>query len=88
MLFHFWPGDDEHPFVALTIDDGPCPQNTALLLDILKENEATATFFIIGDHVAQCDQDEDYGRQLLRRMVEEGHELGNHTWHDRASIGL
>ncbi|MEU0517060.1 polysaccharide deacetylase family protein [Streptosporangium sp. NPDC006007] len=59
--------------VALTFDDGPGP-HTARLLDILARHQARATFFVIGQMVA-----EDRGENL-RRMVSEGHELGNHSW--------
>ncbi len=57
--------------VALTFDDGPV-QGTADLLDVLAEKGANATFFVVGSNAsAQPD--------LLARMVEEGHAVGNHT---------
>ena len=57
--------------VALTFDDGPV-QETAALLDVLAEKGAKATFFVVGSNAsAQPD--------LLARMVEEGHVVGNHT---------
>ncbi|MFI7534782.1 polysaccharide deacetylase family protein [Streptosporangium sp. NPDC049376] len=59
--------------VALTFDDGPGPY-TGRLLDILARHQARATFFVLGRMVA-----EDRGENL-RRMVVEGHEIGNHTW--------
>ncbi|MFF4992648.1 polysaccharide deacetylase family protein [Streptosporangium saharense] len=59
--------------VALTFDDGPGPY-TGKLLDILAGHQARATFFVLGRMVA-----EDRGENV-RRMVVEGHELGNHTW--------
>ncbi|GAA3124193.1 hypothetical protein GCM10010466_13840 [Planomonospora alba] len=59
--------------VALTFDDGP-GEHTASLLDTLAEHRARATFFVIGETVAAGD-----GRDL-RRMVADGHELGNHSW--------
>ncbi|MFD0886147.1 polysaccharide deacetylase family protein [Streptosporangium algeriense] len=59
--------------VALTFDDGPGPY-TGRLLDILAGYQARATFFVLGTMVA-----EDRGENL-RRMVVEGHEVGNHTW--------
>ncbi|WP_326825135.1 polysaccharide deacetylase family protein [Streptosporangium sp. NBC_01756] len=59
--------------VALTYDDGPGPY-TGRLLDVLAEYHARATFFVIGQMVAAD------GPLTLRRMVSEGHEIGNHTW--------
>src|SRR5258706_4998209 len=63
-----------HPgLVALTFDDGPDPRWTPAILDILKQEQALATFFIIGKN-GQAYPD------LLRRLVNEGHEIGNHTY--------
>lgn len=59
--------------VALTFDDGPHPKYTPLILDILKEEGIKATFFAVGTNV------ETYPA-LVRRIVSEGHELGNHTY--------
>ena len=60
--------------VALTFDDGPHPQHTPRLLDILAEHRVRATFFVIGPKVRRYPE-------IARRIVAEGHELGNHTWH-------
>jgi peptidoglycan/xylan/chitin deacetylase (PgdA/CDA1 family) len=69
------------PLVALTIDDGPDPATTPLVLEQLREHDARATFFLIGSRVT--------GRELLvRAIVAERHELGNHLMHDRPSIRL
>ncbi|MBO0721440.1 MAG: glycosyltransferase, partial [Blastocatellia bacterium] len=59
--------------VALTFDDGPHPDWTPRILDILKQEQVKATFFIIG----QNGQDDP---SLVRRIVDEGHEIGNHTF--------
>lgn len=59
--------------VALTFDDGPGPY-TARLLHMLRKYGAKATFFVVGQMVAA-----DRERTLIR-IVEDGHELGNHTW--------
>ncbi len=64
--------DPEKPVVALTFDDGPNPEITPLVLDILYENQVPATFFVCGKSI---DGNED----LLKDIVENGHELGNHT---------
>lgn len=58
--------------VALTFDDGPDPEVTPKILDMLRGHKARATFFVIGRHVEQYPE-------LARRIVAEGHELGNHT---------
>lgn len=60
--------------VALTFDDGPHPQHTPRLLDILAAHRVRATFFVIGAQVRRYPE-------IVRRIVAEGHELGNHTWH-------
>ncbi|MFK4035576.1 polysaccharide deacetylase family protein [Nonomuraea wenchangensis] len=58
--------------VALTFDDGPGP-HTAELLDLLKREDARATFFVVGGNAAAQPE-------LLRRMSDEGHLVGNHSW--------
>ncbi|HEY3027501.1 MAG TPA: glycosyltransferase [Pyrinomonadaceae bacterium] len=64
----------DHPgLIALTFDDGPDPRWTPAILDILKQENVPATFFIIGKN-GQAYPD------LLRRIVNEGHEIGNHTF--------
>ncbi len=59
--------------IALTFDDGPSDEYTAEILDILKEHQIKATFFVIGKN-AEAHPD------LLKRTVAEGHEIGNHTY--------
>jgi cellulose synthase/poly-beta-1,6-N-acetylglucosamine synthase-like glycosyltransferase/peptidoglycan/xylan/chitin deacetylase (PgdA/CDA1 family)/spore germination protein YaaH len=64
----------DHPGqIALTFDDGPDPEWTPAILDILKQESVPATFFVIGKN-GQAYPD------LLRRIVNEGHEVGNHTF--------
>ena len=58
--------------VAITFDDGPHPENTPRLIDMLKERRIKATFYVVGNMVK-------YSPQLIRRMIAEGHEIGNHT---------
>ena len=67
--------------VALTIDDGPDPVGTAAILDVLAEHDASATFFLIGSRVAGNEA-------LLDRMQEDAHEIANHTYFERASVGV
>jgi peptidoglycan/xylan/chitin deacetylase (PgdA/CDA1 family) len=71
----------EQPLVALSIDDSPHPTVTPRILDVLAEHEAHATFFIIGERI-------EGNKTILRRIVEEGHELGNHHMREAASIRL
>ncbi|OQM44742.1 hypothetical protein B6A27_14870 [Anoxybacillus sp. UARK-01] len=59
--------------VALTFDDGPHPQNTLKILNLLKKYEAKATFFMLGSRV-------DFYPDIAKKIAEEGNELGNHTW--------
>ncbi|MES1202533.1 MAG: polysaccharide deacetylase family protein, partial [Pseudomonadota bacterium] len=59
--------------IALTFDDGPDPRWTPAILDILKRHHLKATFFLIGENaVAHPD--------LVRRIFDEGHEIGNHSF--------
>ena len=60
--------------VVLTFDDGPDPDWTPKILDILKSAKVKAAFFLVGVNA------ERYPR-LVRRIVEEGHEIGNHTYY-------
>ena len=66
-------GSQASPKIALTFDDGPSDKYTAEILDILKEYNVKATFFIIGSNAQRYPE-------LLRRTVAEGHEIGNHTY--------
>ncbi len=59
--------------VALTLDDGPWPGHTETILDILKENDVKATFFMVG-YLAERYPD------VAKRVVEEGHNVANHTY--------
>ncbi|MFN6156151.1 MAG: polysaccharide deacetylase family protein [Dolichospermum sp.] len=60
--------------IALTIDDGPWPKTTAEMLDILKRNNVKATFFWVGSALQE-------NPEIAKRVVAEGHAIGNHTWH-------
>jgi len=59
--------------LALTFDDGPDPQYTPEILDVLKQKHVTATFFIIGENA------EAYPG-IVQRILADGHEVGNHTF--------
>lgn len=68
------------PVVALTFDDGPDPESTPKLLDILERYKAHATFFMTGE-AAQAHP------ELVRRVAHAGHTIGNHSW-DHPSFPL
>jgi peptidoglycan/xylan/chitin deacetylase (PgdA/CDA1 family) len=67
--------------VALTFDDGPDPRTTPLILDTLRDRGVGATFFVVGQQVAE-------NPALLRRIVAEGHAIGNHTYDHADMSGL
>lgn len=59
--------------MALTFDDGPNPENTPHLLDVLDRYDARATFFVLGRKATQHPN-------LIAEMAGRGHEIGNHSW--------
>ena len=67
-----WKIYSEKDELFLTFDDGPHPEQTAFVLDELKKYNAKATFFCIGKNVLDHPD-------IYRRIVEEGHAVGNHT---------
>jgi peptidoglycan/xylan/chitin deacetylase (PgdA/CDA1 family) len=68
-----WQGPRTGNRIALTFDDGPS-ESTGMLLDLLEEYGAKATFFQVGVHVRRLPE-------VARQVVERGHEIGNHTEH-------
>jgi peptidoglycan/xylan/chitin deacetylase (PgdA/CDA1 family) len=70
----------EGQYIAMTFDDGPHKTNTPRLLDMLKERHIHATFFLVGENVVENEE-------IVKRIVAEGHELGNHSWsHPQLSL--
>lgn len=67
-----WRMDRHEKAVYLTFDDGPIPEATPFILDILKEHGVKATFFMVGDNVRKFPH-------LYQRILDEGHQAGNHT---------
>lgn len=61
------------PYVALTFDDGPNPNTTPQVLDILRRHGVKATFFVVGQSAARH-------KDIVARAAAEGHEIGSHTW--------
>ncbi len=68
-----WRGDKTRKVVYLTFDDGPIPEVTPKLLDILKREGIHATFLMVGENAAKHPE-------LLQRVLSEGHRVGNHTY--------
>ncbi|WCR27206.1 polysaccharide deacetylase family protein [Paenibacillus thiaminolyticus] len=62
--------------IALTFDDGPDPKNTPAILELLKQHDAKATFFLVGWRVKD-------NPELVKRTVREGHEVGNHSYYHK-----
>ncbi|MDP9396198.1 MAG: polysaccharide deacetylase family protein [Actinomycetota bacterium] len=71
----------DRPVLALTIDDGPHPDTTPALLEVLGRHQARATFFLIGERAARHPE-------LVRAIAADGHQLGNHLWQDRPTVRL
>src|ERR1022692_905272 len=80
MFFSSWfgpsiaslPVSPAAPRVAITFDDGPS-ETTPQVLDLLAEYGAHATFFLVGMNTLRLPE-------VARRVLREGHEVGNHTW--------
>lgn len=69
-------GADGRKVAYLTFDDGPSEKITSRILDILKEENIKATFFVIGKSVDESEKNQ----QIVKRMAQEGHSIGNHTY--------
>ena len=67
--------------VALTFDDGPHPEYTPQILDILDEYGVKATFFVVGENAARYPE-------IVKRIIDSGHEIGNHTWSHKGMKGI
>lgn len=68
-----WSIPTDQKEVFLTFDDGPIPEVTPWVLDVLKAYDFKATFFCVGDNVRKYDS-------IYDRIMEEGHSIGNHTF--------
>jgi peptidoglycan/xylan/chitin deacetylase (PgdA/CDA1 family) len=74
-----WYVDTTAPVFALTFDDGPSPETTPHLLEVLARHRARATFFLMGERIrAHAD--------LVGRIAEQGHEVANHLMRDERSL--
>ncbi|MFD3448160.1 delta-lactam-biosynthetic de-N-acetylase [Microbacteriaceae bacterium 4G12] len=70
----FYIGDTKKKDIYLTFDNGYEKGYTSKILDVLKEKKVPATFFVTGHYVKEQSE-------LVKRMVKEGHIIGNHSWH-------
>ena len=75
-VLYFAATDDS--VLALTIDDSPDSATTSLLLEVLRTYDVHATFFVITDQIPGNES-------ILRQLLEEGHEIGNHQTRDERS---
>lgn len=69
-----WEVPTHRKLIALTFDDGPDESKTPVILDLLKQYDAKATFFVVGSRVEKLPH-------IVKREREEGHDVGNHTFH-------
>lgn len=70
----YYVGDNSEKIIYLTFDCGYENGNTEAILEALKKHNANATFFVVGHYLESAPE-------LVKRMVEEGHTVGNHTYH-------
>ncbi|MBZ9606679.1 polysaccharide deacetylase [Clostridium estertheticum] len=68
--------NDGKKIAFLTFDDGPSTTVTPQILDILKEYDVKATFFLIGENIEENEK----SKELVKREFNEGHAIGNHTY--------
>lgn len=80
------PGDDRR-LVTFTFDDGPTPDTTPEILQVLHQHHVRATFFVIGSYLEGDKPRAKVARHVLQKLVAAGHLVGNHT-HDHAKLDL
>ena len=68
-----WHGDRKKKKIYLTFDDGPVPDVTDHILDVLSDLDVKATFFCVGDNIKKYPE-------VFKRIIEEKHGIGNHTF--------
>lgn len=76
---HYEPTDN-HRYITFTFDDGPFPETTPHVLDLLDRFHVRATFFFIGRYLDGDDVRAEKTREVARRIVSAGHLVGNHTY--------
>ncbi|GGE69813.1 polysaccharide deacetylase family sporulation protein PdaB [Priestia taiwanensis] len=68
-----WEAPMKEKLIAITFDDGPDPIFSSQVLDVLKEHQAKATFFVVGEYAKMHPE-------IIKREIADGHEVGNHTF--------
>ncbi len=68
--------------LTLTLDNGPHPEVTPRVLDVLAQHQVTSTFFVVGQNLDTAD-----GFELAKAAHDAGHRLGNHTWSHHCPLG-
>ena len=68
--------DPTKPMVALTFDDGPDPSYTEQIVDMLDEHNAAGTFYLVGEKLQAVDTTD----RILKKMIDNGHEIGTHSY--------
>jgi len=81
MLFPgaIWRINKSEKCVCLTFDDGPVPEITTWVLDVLDRYNVKATFFCVGDNVRKYPE-------IYRQLLDRGHRVGNHTFHHKQGL--
>ena len=77
---YLWNKSRKKPYVYFTFDDGPIPEVTPWVLDILKAYDMHATFFCVGDNVRK-------NGNIYNRLISEGHSVGNHSYSHKSGWG-
>ena len=80
-LHAFCRKSTKEKLVAFTFDDGPHPEHTSRVLDVLKQYDVKATFFVIGERIAGNED-------ILKRMQADGHQIGNHSFSHKKTFPL
>lgn len=77
----FWRGNSTAKTIYLTFDDGPVPDPTPWVLDLLQQYSIKATFFCVGENI-------DKHPDIFQRVIEAGHSVGNHTYHHTKAFSV
>ena len=80
-LFRMPESGEKPGTVYLTFDDGPIPEVTPWVLDVLDEYDVKATFFMVGQNIQR-------NPQLKEEVLKRGHKIGNHTLHHIRGLGI